>query len=235
MKSLIGVQDLTEDQGKRVVEITTMLIDCAGNSGLAVQSLDVPESGFYDRNGMRIVLSTRKRNYLGVIPRSLGLLFTLAHELGHHMSQNSHEIAGRRISPEKAADVLYEESSAWDRAMGLLGAFGMSEEPFWEAFQLMRSISLATYTKDFATAHHVEELVVRKDTQCPHCRSDLITLVGLESQGNLALLCMQCGTHSRPHRTREAICRALRFRTSTFANICNCTEPAIPPMTKETP
>jgi hypothetical protein len=226
-------QDLTPEQGKRIVEITGTLVDFARRAGLDVQSLDVPEVGFYDRMGKRIVLSTRERTDIIDTPRSLGLLLTLAHELGHHISQNGHEAAGRQVSHDKASDILYEESSAWTKAMELLVACGMTEQPFWDDFKLMMSLSLATYTYDFAAVHHIEELVTRKGTKCPHCGSSLITVLGLESRGDLALICLKCGTHSRPHRTRAAICRALRFRTSTFANLCNCKEPMIPSMIEE--
>jgi hypothetical protein len=146
------------------------------------------------------------------------------------MSQEAHEGAGRVVSRDKAADVLYEELSAWDQAAVLLAQPGLAEhifgddggEAFWDSFHMMRSVSVVTYTHDFAAAHHVEELIARKGTECPSCRSSLLAVLGFESRQDLALVCLECNTHSRPHRTRDALCRALRHKTRTFTNVCHC-------------
>jgi hypothetical protein len=212
--------NLNSAEEERVKQLEEKICSFIAEAGLKIERLDVPEQGFYDREGRRIVLSTRE--FKSPLPRKLENVFTLAHELGHHGSQNRHAYIGRIIDMDKAFDVLFEEKCAWDMAIMILEQAGMREEIFWDAFNVAMGCSLATYTHDFATTYNIQELLLRKGIRCPSCRSDKIAVLGLESRMDLAVSCFRCGTHSRPHRTVQAMTRALRPRASTFTHLCNC-------------
>jgi hypothetical protein len=236
--------ELTDEDLARVAELFTKLGAIVAAAGIRVEALDVPEQGIYDRTHRRIILSTRV--FEAYVPPILDALFTLAHEFGHHLSHEDHERrTGCAVNMDRADSVLYEESNAWKLARETLRfVCGMEEGRFWGAFQLAMSVALASYTHDFAASHRLEGLLVEKSIKCPGCRSAVVAVLGLESRRDMALACLECGTHSRPHRTADAVVRALRVKTSTFTNICSCalsksitedggrviSEPAIPSM-----
>jgi len=215
--------NLTPREKSRVAATMDKLVQVAADLGLTIERRDVPEQGFYVREEKLIVLSTRRyRPLVPRVPRSLDLVFTLAHELGHHLSQDESEAAGCIVNQDLASDVLYEEARAWDKAMVLLASLGIkgTDYLFVDGFHLVRANSLMLPTGDFAAAHHAQEISDRKGTRCPDCRSPAITVLGLESRGDMALACLACGTHTRPHRTLRAVCRALA--KETFGHVCGC-------------
>ena len=223
------VANITPKEKSRIAASMDKLVQVAAELGLTIERRDVPQQGLYDRERKLVILGTRRYRPLAPrVPRSLDLVFTLAHELGHHLSQDENESVGRVVNQDLAGDVLYEETRAWHKAMMLLASLGIkaTDSFFVDGFNLVMANSLMPPTHDFAAAHHAEELAHRKGTRCPGCRSSAITVLGLESRRDLALACLKCGTHTRPHRTLRAVCRALTedraSARTTFAHVCRC-------------
>ena len=188
---------LSKTQRAQVKVTTQRLLDKIHKEAITVRFTGRGPIAHYNHEKRMIVFGRPESNQL--FDAKLEMLFTLAHEYGHHVSYLQHQKVGREdFDQDRAPEVLFEEMRAWQRAGAALAKVGLRSAVLFKCFTLAAGAALATNVEDFEAHFWLEDALLRNGIRCPKCKRRP-RVFGLQSERSLHLECSnrRCHVHTR--------------------------------------